>query len=167
MKEQMLEVGKILNTHGVKGELKVQSWLDGPADFREIKTIYVKGQPYAIRSARVQGANALLLLEGISSIDEALPLKNQVASARREELPIAEGAHFVADLIGMDAVDEATGQVFGRVTDVLEYPAQDLYEIRGLDGKEYLIPDVPAFVAGIDDERRAIRIHLIEGLGQG
>lgn len=166
MKEQMLEVGKILNTHGVRGELKVQSWLDDPADFRHLSTLYVKGQPYALRSARVQGQNALLLLEGITSIDEAMPLKNQVLSARREELPIAEGAHFVADLIGLDAVDAATGAVFGKVTDVLEYPAQDLYQIAGLDGKEYLVPDVPAFIAGIDDEKGAILIHLIEGLGQ-
>lgn len=166
MKKDRLDVGRILNTHGIHGELKVQSWLNSPADFGAIPTLFVRGTAYAVRSARVQGANALLTLEGIDSIDAALPLKNQVVSARREDVPLEDGAHFLAELVGLDAVNADTGEVFGRVTDVLEYPAQDLYQIAGLDGKEYLVPDVPAFVAGIDDARGAILIHLLEGLGQ-
>lgn len=166
MKNDMLEVGKIVNTHGVRGELKVQSWMNDPSDFRSIKTLYVNGTPYSVLSARSQGANALVQLEGIRSIDEALPLKNKVAMARREELPLAAGEHFIADLIGMDAVNAETGEVFGTVTDVLEYPAQDLYQVTGKDGKEYLVPDVPAFIHGIDDARGAILMTILEGLGQ-
>ncbi|MCD7917208.1 MAG: ribosome maturation factor RimM [Clostridiales bacterium] len=166
MKTETLEIGKIINTHGVRGELKVESWLNDPADFGALDTVFVGGTAYTVRSARVQGVHALLMLEGISSIDDALPLKNRVVQARRADLPIDEGEHFVADLIGMDAVNAETGAVFGRVTDVLEYPAQDVYQVAGLDGKEYLIPDVPAFVHAIDDERGAIVMTVLEGLGQ-
>ncbi|MCD8086325.1 MAG: ribosome maturation factor RimM [Clostridiales bacterium] len=166
MKTETLEIGKIINTHGVRGELKVESWLNDPADFGVLDTIFVGEKAYAVRSARVQGVHALLTLEGVSSIDDALPLKNRVVQARRADLPIDEGEHFVADLIGMDAVNAETGTVFGRVTDVLEYPAQDVYQVAGLDGKEYLIPDVPAFIHAIDDERGAIVMTVLEGLGQ-
>ncbi|MCD7918557.1 MAG: ribosome maturation factor RimM [Clostridiales bacterium] len=166
MKTEMLEIGKIINTHGVRGELKVESWLNDPADFGGLDTVFVNGNAFAVRSARVQGNHALLTLEGISSIDDALPLKNKILSASRADLPIDEGEHFVADLIGMDAVNAETGAVFGKVTDVLEYPAQDVYQVAGLDGKEYLIPDVPAFVHEIDDARGAIVMTVLEGLGQ-
>lgn len=166
MKQELLEIGKIINTHGVRGEVKVESWLNDPADFGALNAVFVGGQTYHIRSARVQGKYALLTLEGVASIDDALPLKNRILSAGRADLPIDEGEHFVADLIGMDAVNAETGEVFGRVTDVLEYPAQDVYQVAGLDGKEYLIPDVPAFVHEIDDGRGAIVMTVLEGLGQ-
>lgn len=164
MKNAMLEVGKIVNTHGVRGEVKVESWLDDPSYFRELETLVVNGKSYAVKSARVQGKFALVKLEGINSIDDAMCVKGRVASAHREEIPLEEGAHFVADLIGMDAVNAETGEVFGKVIDIHEYPAQDVYEVDG--EKNYLIPDVPDFVECIDDENNCIRFHLMEGLAQ-
>lgn len=160
----MLEVGRILNTHGVRGEVKVDAWLDDPVLMKQIKTLVVGGTGYPIRSVRMQGRFALVLLEGITSIDEAIPLKGKVALAAREEIPLAEGAHFVADLIGLDAVDETTGRVFGKIAEIHEYPAQDVYEVRG--ERTYLIPDVPEFVAGIDEEAGCVRFYLVEELAQ-
>ncbi len=164
MKNPMLEVGKIINTHGVRGELKVDSWLDDPELFACLESLTVNGKTYPIRSARVHGRFALVMLEGISSIDDALAVKGRVALARREEIPLEEGAHFVADLIGMDAVDAETGNIFGKIVEVHEYPAQDVYEVKG--EKSYLIPDVPAFVESIDEEANCVRFHLMEGLAQ-
>lgn len=164
MKNPMLEVGKIINTHGVRGEVKVESWLDDPALFGALETLVVEGKPYPVRRARTQGRFALVTLGGVGSIDDALPLKGKVAFARREEIPLEEGSHFVADLIGLEAMDAETGEVFGRVTEVHEYPAQDVYEVQGAE--HYLIPDVPAFVEEIDEERGCIRFHRMEGLAQ-
>lgn len=164
MNNKMLEVGKIVNTHGIRGEVKVESWLDDPALFAALETLVVNGRSYAVKGARVQGKFALVKLEGINSIDDALAVKGRVASADRDEIPLEEGAHFVADLIGMDAVDVETGAVFGKVVDIHEYPAQDVYEVKG--EKNYLIPDVPAFVEAIDEEQGCIRFHLMEGLEQ-
>ena len=157
MKANYLEVGKILNTHGVRGELKVQPWLDSPLLFQQLSELSVNGRTYAIHSVRFQGANALVTLEGISSIDDALPLKGQVASARREDIPLEEGRHFVADLIGLKAKDEATGEIS-------EYPAHDVYVIHG--EKTYLIPDVPAFVKEINEAEGFITFAVLEGMEQ-
>ncbi|MCD7838897.1 MAG: ribosome maturation factor RimM [Clostridiales bacterium] len=164
MKNPMLEAGKIVNTHGVRGEVKVESWLDDPALFSYLTDLTVNGKVYPIRSARVQGRFALVTLEGVTSIDDALPLKGKTALARREEIPLEEGAHFVADLIGLDAVDADSGQVFGKVADVHEYPAQDVYEVRG--ERLYFIPDVPDFVEDIDEAAGCIRFRRVEELAQ-
>ena len=164
MKAEYLEVGKILNTHGVRGELKVQPWLDTPLLFQQLKTLSVNGQSYPIRSVRLQAPNVLVTLEGIRSIDAALPLKGRVASARREEIPLEEGRHFVADLIGLQAKDADTGAIIGTVTDISEYPAHDVYVVEG--EKTYLIPDVPAFVKEINEAEGFISFALLEGLAQ-
>ncbi len=164
MKNPMLEAGKIVNTHGARGELKADARPDDPALFGCLTDLTVNGMVYPIRSARVQGRFALVTLEGITSIDDALPLKGKTALARREEIPLEEGAHFVADLIGLDAVDADNGQVFGKVADVHEYPAQDVYEVRG--ERLYFIPDVPDFVEDIDEAAGCIRFHRVEELAQ-
>lgn len=164
MKHPMLEAGKIVNTHGVRGELKVESWLDDPALFAGLEALTVSGVSYRLCSARTQGRFALVKLEGIDSIDDAMPLKGKVALARREEIPLEEGAHFVADLVGLDAVNAETGEVFGKVVEVHTFPAQDVYEVQG--ERTYLIPDVPDFVAGIEEEAGCIRFLRAEELAQ-
>lgn len=162
MKNQMLEVGKIINTHGVRGELKVDSWLDDPVLFGELESLTVGGVVYPIRSARTQGRFALVKLEGIHSIDDALPLKNKVALTDRDQIPLPEGAHFVADLIGLTVIHADTGAELGKVTDVLAYPAQDIYVVQG--ETEHMIPDVPEFIQEIDEAAGCIRVHLLEGM---
>lgn len=162
MKNPKLETGKILNTHGVRGELKVESWLDDPSLFAQLKTLEINGVVYPIQSARTHGRFALVKLAGINSIDDALPLKNKVASTPRTDIPLEEGAHFLADLIGLRAIDDDTGEELGIVQEILEYPAQDLYVIQG--EREHLVPDVPEFIRSIDEEAGCIRIHLLEGM---
>ncbi len=164
MQANYLEVGKILNTHGVRGELKVQPWLDSPLLFQQLPALSVNGQTYTIRSVRSQGPNVLVMLEGIDSIDDALPLKGKIASARREDIPLEEGRHFVADLIGLKAKNADTGAFFGTVTEISEYPAHDVYVVQG--EKTYLIPDVPAFVRAINVEEGFIAFTILEGMEQ-
>ena len=164
MQANYLEVGKILNTHGVRGELKVQPWLDSPLLFQQLPALSVNGQTYAIRSVRPQGPNVLVMLEGIDSIDDALPLKGKTASARREDIPLEEGRHFVADLIGLRAKNADTGAFFGTVAEISEYPAHDVYVVHG--EKTYLIPDVPAFVREINVEEGFIAFTILEGMEQ-
>ena len=164
MKSEFLEVGKILNTHGIRGELKIQPWLDAPELFQWLRTLHVNGRAYTVHAVRLQLPNVLVTLEGIGSIDDALPLKGQIASASREEIPLEEGRHFVADLIGLEARDAETGTVFGTVTEINEYPAQDVYVVQG--EKTYLIPDVPAFVKELNVEEGYISFALLEGMAQ-
>ena len=162
MNSQLLEVGKILNTHGVRGELKVESWCDEPEDLCNLKTVYVNQRPYSVQKGRVHGNFVLLTLDGIHSIDDALPLKGRIMSASREEFQLDEGVHFVVDLIGLEARDADSGAVLGTITDILEYPAHDIYVIDGECRR--MVPDVPEFVRGIHAEEGYIAFSLLEGM---
>lgn len=163
MNEQYLEVGKILNTHGVRGELKCESWCDTPEDLCQLDAVTVADRAYRVLRSRLHGGFVLLTLEGIASIDDALPLKGRILTAPRQALPLEEGAHFVVDLIGLEARDAETGAVLGRVKEILSYPAHDIYVIQGEAG-ERMIPDVPAFVRGIHQEEGYISFAPLEGM---
>ena len=162
MNKEFLEAGKIINTFGVRGELKVQPWSDTVDFLKQFDTVYIGGKPVAVANVRVHQRNVLLTLEGVSDLDAALPYKNKVIEVRRDDIQEIEGEHFVADLIGLDARNADTGEVFGKVSDILAYPAQDLYEVKG--DKTYLIPDVPAFVKEINEEEGYISFVLLEGM---
>lgn len=164
MNKDFLEAGKILNTFGIRGELKVQPWSDRVDFLKQFETVYIAGKPIRVVSVRVHQQNVLLTLEGIGDIDAAIPFKNKIIEVRRADIKHVEGKHFVADLIGLEARDADTGAVLGKVTDVLAYPAQDLYEIKG--EKNYLIPDVPDFVREINEEEGFISFHVLEGMEQ-
>lgn len=164
MSKEFLEAGKIINTFGIRGELKVQPWSDRVDFLKQFKTVYIAGKPIHVVSVRVHQQNALIALEGVTDMDSALPFKNKIIEVRREDIKHKEGEHFVADLIGLEARDADTGAVLGKVTDVLAYPAQDLYEIKG--EKSYLIPDVPAFVQEINEAEGFISFHVLEGMEQ-
>lgn len=164
MSKEFLEAGKIINTFGIRGELKVQPWSDRVDFLKQFKTVYITGKPIHVVSVRVHQQNALITLEGVTDMDSALPFKNKIIEVRREDIKHKEGEHFVADLIGLEARDADTGAVLGKVTDVLAYPAQDLYEIKG--EKSYLIPDVPAFVQEINEAEGFISFHVLEGMEQ-
>ena len=164
MNKDFLEAGKILNTFGIRGELKVQPWSDRVDFLKQFETVYISGKPIRVVSVRVHQQNILLTLEGIGDIDAAIPFKNKIIEVRRADIKHVEGKHFVADLIGLEARDADTGAVLGKVTDVLAYPAQDLYEIKG--EKNYLIPDVPDFVREINEEEGFISFHVLEGMEQ-
>ena len=164
MKKDFLEAGKIINTFGIRGELKVQPWSDQPDFLAQFDTVYIGGKPVELCSVRVHQQNALITIAGVTNIDSALPYQNKIIEVRRADIKEMEGEHFIADLIGLEARDADTGEVFGKVTDVLAYPAQDLYEVKG--EKTYLIPDVPDFVVEINEDEGYISFHLLEGLGQ-
>ncbi len=164
MNKDFLEAGKILNTFGIRGELKVQPWSDRVDFLKQFETVYISGKPIRVVSVRVHQQNVLLTLEGIGDIDAAIPFKNKIIEVRRADIKHVEGKHFVADLIGLEARDADTGAVLGKVTDVLAYPAQDLYEIKG--EKNYLIPDVPDFVREINEAEGFISFHVLEGMEQ-
>lgn len=162
MNKEFLEAGKIINTFGVRGELKVQPWSDELDFLKQFETVYISGKPVTLKSVRVHQRNVLITLEGVDDMDAAIPYKNKVIEVRREDVKFMPYEHFIVDLIGLDAKNADTGEIFGKVTDILPYPAQDLYEIKG--EKTWLIPDVPDFVKEINEEEGYISFVLMEGL---
>lgn len=162
MKQEFLEAGKIINTFGVRGELKVQPWSDEVDFLKQFKTVYISGKPVGLKSVRVHQNNVLITLEGVNDMDAAIAYKNKVIQVRREDVKDMPYEHFIVDLIGLDAKNAETGEIFGKVTDILPYPAQDLYEVKG--EKTWLIPDVPQFVREINEEEGYISFVVMEGL---
>ena len=161
-----LECGKIINTHGVRGGLKLESWCDTPKDLASLKKVFLKkGAEYEghkVKKAAVFKQFVIFELEGINDIDEAMKLKNTIVFADRDDISIDEDAFFLADLIGLPVFDIASGDKIGTLSDVLNLGASDLYEIKTDNGKK-LIPAVDEFIKEIDLDR-GIFVSLIEGM---
>ena len=94
-KKQFLEAGRIVNTHGVRGEVKAEAWTDEPAVLAGLKTLYLEGRPLRTESARVHKGFVLLKLEGIDTVEAAMALKGKILTADRDSIPLAEGAFFL------------------------------------------------------------------------
>lgn len=161
MANQLLECGKIVNTHGIRGEVKIQPWADSPEVLCALPALYIDGAPVALRSARVHKGNVIALLEGVSDVDQAMLLKNKVVWLNRDDLRLPEGTFFLADLIGLRVVDEE-GQELGILNEVLSPSRQQVYVVQG--EREILIPAVPEFILETNVPGGYIRVHLIEGM---
>lgn len=165
MKNQFLEAGEIVNTHGVKGEVKIMPWADSPEFLCQFDTLYLAGKPVKVLSARPHKAMVLAQLEGVDTVEKAMRLKGKVLSIDRTGVELPDGRHFLADLMGLTVLDNATGEELGTIEDILTPPAHEVYVVRG-KGKEYMIPAVDAFLAETNVEGGYIRVNLIEGMGE-
>lgn len=164
--KQYLETGKITGTHGLKGEVRVQPWADSPEFLAEFDELYLDGgaKKIKITSARVHKNMLIMKIKGVDSIEQADRLRNKVLYLNRDDVELEEGAYFIQDLIGLDVIDEATGERLGRLEDVSETGANDVYHIRTDDGGEYLIPVIPDVVREISPEKGYVRIFKMKGL---
>ena len=162
MKIEFIEVGQIVNTHGVRGELKVQPWCDEAEQFLEFETLYLDGQPLRPKSIRIHKGSVLLMLPGVDDMDAALHLKNKILSVRREDLVLPEGRYLNAELIGLAVIDAESGAEIGTIKDVLIYPANNVLVVKG--DKEYMIPAVPAVIERTDLDAGTMTIHMMKGM---
>ncbi len=163
MKQAYIEAGRITNTHGVHGEIKIEVWLDSPESLKKYPRIFVGGREYPIRSARTQGRFAITELEGIEDVNAAVKLKGKTAYIAREDAQLPPGAYFLQDLIGACVSDEE-GRKIGTLTEILERPASDIYVVTDEKGREHMIPAVPAFILHADADEGRVTVHMIEGL---
>ena len=165
-KSQYLECGKIINTHGVRGGLKLESWCDTPHDLASLKKVFLQNgaeyKLYKVKKASVFKQFVLFELDGINDIDTAMTLRGRIIYADRKDISIDEDAFFIADIIGLDVIDLESSEKIGTLSDVLNLGASDLYEINTKNGKK-LIPAVPEFIKEIDLEK-GIFVSLIEGM---
>jgi len=155
-----MEAGIIVNTHGLRGELKVVSWCDSPEVFEGFDYVYAGGVKRTVSSARCHKSNIILKLEGIDDIERAQQLKNEIITVDREQLTLREGSYFVVDLIGLDVFENT--RRLGKVRDVLQTGANDVYVVRG--EREWLIPAISRVIKKIDIKAGRIDIELLDGL---
>lgn len=160
----MIEVMKIINTHGVRGEMKALYYADSPLFFKKVQTLYDKnGSEFKINSVR-EGKNCLLVtIDGVDDMNGADRMKNVSLFAKREDFPkLPKGEYYLIDLIGLMA-ETVDGEPIGEVVDILEKAAQNLIVVKNGD-KEILIPKCDAFVDRVSLEEKKIYITPIEGL---
>ena len=160
-KQAFIEAGRIINTHGVAGEVKIEVGLDSPAFMKRFKRLYISGKETAVLSAREHKGFLLVKLEGVEDVNAAMALKGRTVFISREDARRPKGSFFIQDIIGALVVDESGAEI-GKLRQVLETPANRVYVVQG--EKEHLIPAVPEFVMSTDAEAGIIRVHLIEGM---
>jgi len=156
-------MGKVVNVVGLKGEVKIYSYTDRNERFEELDQIWLDNKAYAIENVRYQNKVVILKLEGINDRNKAEEQRNKkvyIEEADLAELP--EDTYYVRDLIGLSVVTEE-GEL-GKITDVIQNSAQDLYEVKTAEGKKVYIPVVKEFVNEVDMENEVVKVTLPEGL---
>lgn len=161
----LLEVGKIINTHGLRGEVKVIPWTDTPDVFEDLETLYLKNNDvFTISSVKYQKNNLIVKFKEVGDINEAEKLKNQVLYAERSALgELPEGVYYIADLIGL-SVRKETGEEVGKIKDVLQTGANDIYVVAREGAKDLLVPVIPNVVLSVDIDGGEVTVSLPDGL---
>ena len=158
MRLQFVEAGEIVTTHGVKGEVKVLPWVDGPDVLCEFDRCRIDGKEYKIESCRIQKTCNLVKLSGIDAMEAAQAMRGKTMELYRED--IDDEVIFAAELIGMAVFCD--GKEIGKIRDVLDYPGNSVYVVKG--EYEYMIPAVSAFILSTDMEKNEMQVRIIEGM---
>ena len=158
MKLQFLEAGEIVTTHGVRGEIKVLPWSDGPEFLTDFKRVRVGGETYTVENCRIQKTCNLLKLKGIDTVEDAQKLRSKAVEVYREDAP--DDIIFVAELIGVSVY--CNDEEIGKIIDVLDYPGNKVYVVEGTH--TYMIPAVKEFVLSTDMDSGRMDVKLIEGM---
>lgn len=168
MIKQYLEIGKIVGTHALKGEVKVQPWCDDASFFKKFKTLYFgKNGETALNivSARPHGNVAILKIEGIDNPEKAQEIRGRILYIKRSDAKLKDGQYFIAELIGCKVVDDSDeAKEYGTICDVSQTGANDVWHIKGKDGREYLIPSIPQVVKHTDVESGIVKISPMRGI---
>lgn len=166
MDKKYIECGKIINTHGCKGGLKVEPWCNSAEDFTALKNLYIKNKSsfdkYAVTKASVFKQFVILELKDIDDMDKAIALKNVTLYADRSDFALEDGEYFLTDIIGLDVIDNISGKIYGKVIDIINRGASDIYVVDTPNG-ERMIPAVDEFIINID-VNKGITVKTIEGL---
>lgn len=158
MKLEFLEAGEIVTTHGVRGEMKVLPWADGPDFLTNFKRVRISGQEYTVESCRIQKTCNLLKLRNVDTVEAAQLLRGKIVEIFRSDAP--NELIFAAELIGIRVICD--GAELGLITDVLDYPGNKVYVVEGQH--TYMIPAVKEFVLSTDIEANEMHVKIIEGM---
>lgn len=164
----LLEVGKIINTHGLRGEVKIVTWTDYPEVFEEIGFVIVKKrgeeERLTIKGVKYQKNNIIVKFAELDAIEEAEKYKNAVLLADRNALgELPEGVYYIADLIDCTVFEE-NGNEIGVLTDVFSTGSNDVYDIKREGKKNLLVPIIDGVLKTVDIENKKITIKIPEGL---
>ena len=164
MKKQYIEAGKIVGTHGLKGEVRIDPWCDSAAFLCRFKRLFdASGNEMKVAGAKIHKNIAIIHFSGITTVEQADMLRGRIVYIDRNDVRLPKGTHFIQDLIGLSVVDADTGALYGSITDIIKTGANDVYQVTN-DGKDYLVPVIPDIVVEKDVDGGVIRIRPIKGI---
>ena len=166
--QKRLEVGQIVNTFGIKGEVKVMPFTDDITRFDDLEKVYVKTKKeeklYKIQNVRYHKNMVLIKFENIETPEQAELLRNAFLEIDRENaIPLEEGTYYIADLIGMEVYSD-DGNKLGIVEDIYNTGANDIYVVKNDLGKQILLPGTKEVIKEVNLDTEKITVHLIPGL---
>lgn len=165
----MLTIGKIINTHGINGELKILEQTDFPERFTAGNTIYMinsknKAIPIEIESYRVMNKFGLLKIKGYDHIDDAEALKGLELKIEKDQVgELDEGEYYYFEIIGCE-VYTINNELIGVIDSVMSPGANDVWVVKNENKKEFLIPFIPSVVKNVDVKNKRVEIEVMEGL---
>jgi 16S rRNA processing protein RimM len=164
--KRYIECGKIINTHGCHGGLKLESWCDSPEILASFERIFIKKAgayaEFKVKKSAIFKQFVLFDLAGVADMDAALALKNTVVYADRDDFELEEGDYFIADIIGCDVIDADNGTVYGKLSEVVNRGASDIYVVKTEKG-EAMIPAVYEFIDRVE-VGKAVYVRPISGM---
>lgn len=164
MKDEFLEIGKVVNTHGVRGEIKIQPWCDDPMIFDELEYVYIGGKRYDIVRSRLHKNCEIVAVEGIDDINDAELLRNKIVTVERDMLgELPEGTYYIADLLGLE-VRTDSGETLGIIEDVISTGSNDVYQVKRENKKPALIPVIDEVVKEVNIDGGYVTVTLMKGL---
>ncbi len=166
--EDLLRVGVITSTHGIRGEVKVYPTTDDAARFKTLKDVLLdtgKGTlPLEVEGVRFFKNQVILKFKGIDNINDIEKYKGRDLLVTRENaVPLEDGEFFICDIIGSTVVEE-DGTQFGTLTNVMETGANDVFIVETKDGKEVLLPCIPDCIREVNVEEKKIVAYIMPGL---
>lgn len=166
MKKQFLEIGKIVATQGIRGEVRVQYYCDSAEVLCDFDTLYLdKGKTEVTVERAYPHKNIVVMkLLGIDKIEQAQPLIGKILYLNRDDAELEEGLYFIQDIIGLTVKDVDSGEVYGKISDVYQNGASDVYSIRKENGRELLFPCIDEVVISTDIDAGEMLIRPLPGL---
>lgn len=166
--QEYFEVGQIVNTFGIKGQLKVKPFTDDMERFEELKTVYIckknEMKKVEIEDVKYNKQCVLLKVKGIEDLTEAEKYKGLFLKIdRKDAKKLPKDTYFIADILGLEVYTDE-GELLGKVDDIFPTGANDVYVVKDELGKQILLPSIPEVLKEIDLEKEKIIVHLIEGL---
>jgi len=166
--EEYFEIGQIVNTSGLKGEIKVKPFTDDITKFNNFKTIYVSVKKelkeFKVEKVRFSKNMVFLKLEGIDTIEEAENYRNLYIKRKRDKDEKLEvDTYYIVDLIGCRVCTDDQKDL-GEVVDVFSTGSNDVYVVKDELGKQVLLPAIKDVIKNVDIKNKTITVHLLEGL---
>ena len=153
-----------MGTHGLKGEVRIEPWCDSANFLCRFKRLYkADGTEMKVISAKVHKNIAIILFDGITSVEQADMMRSKIVYMNRDDAKLPKGTNFVQDLIGLKVIDFDNDKEYGVITDVIKTGANDVYQVEK-DGKEYFVPVIPDVVKEKNIDEGFVKIFAMKGI---